>query len=180
MVTTIVFIGHNASELQNTEEKMLGQNITDTVQEQAKKTLKFFDGTKFSKIYTSNLAMAIETAKTITKKEPIIKEELADFNKIVFEKQPENTDKFNENIERALKTKAFFEEILRENRDQKLLIITNDNVIRYLVTTALKLKPQKAPNIFIDKLSITSLFFEGQELISIGCLNSTTHLFLNN
>ncbi|MCC7574222.1 histidine phosphatase family protein [Candidatus Woesearchaeota archaeon] len=183
MVTSIILIRHASSETINPEQpRTPGLGLTESGKEQAKKTAMFLQGLTFSKIYTSKMTRAIETAQIITNQEIKQQENLNEFNKIVFEEQPEKEtkqlEKFNENIEQALKTKTVFEEILRKHRDSKVLIVAHGNVIRYLVCCALSLKPHKAPNFIISNASITHLFFEGNQLINVGCINSTTHLFL--
>lgn len=179
MVTSIVLVRHAASKKPEKEEPILpGPNITSTGKEQAKKTAKFLEGAKFSKVYSSPMLRAKETAEIISQEEKILSDELSEFNKIVFEEEPEHTDKFNENIEKAIKSKEYFEELLRKNRDSQILIVSHGNIIRFLTCHALKIKPHLAPNFFIDNASITQLFFDGNDLISVGCINSTAHLFL--
>ena len=180
MVTSITLIRHASAETSTLKDaRVPGPPITSTGEMQAQKTAQFLKGAKFTKIYTSKMQRAIETAKIITKDEKIETEKLNEFNKIIFEEQPEHIDNFNDNMLLALNTKSFFEQILRDHRDSKILIIAHGNVIRYIICCALKLKHQKAPNIFIDNASITNLFFDGMEIVSVGCINSTTHLFLN-
>jgi broad specificity phosphatase PhoE len=179
MVTSIILIRHASCEKTTPDERNRQDHpLSKLGKEQAKKTANFLKGATFSKAYSSNMICAAETAQIITNQEVEQHENLAEFNKIVFEEQPEDVDKFNENIEYALKTKSFFEEILTKQRDSKILIVTHVNVIRYIICCALNLKPHKTPNIFISNAAITQLFFDGNQLISIGCINSTTHLFL--
>ncbi len=180
MVTSIILIRHGTAEIKPPNEpKIPGRGLTTTGKKQSIKTAQFLKGANFSKIYTSTMMRAIETAKLITTQEIIQCEELVEFNKIIFEEEPDDIDKFNENMEMAIRTKEFFEKIIRENRDSKILIVTHGNVIRYLICCALNLKHYKSPNFFIDNASITHLFFDGNKLISTGCINSTTHLFLD-
>lgn len=179
MVTSITLVRYASAELINQEFKIVYSRLTSVGKNQAEKTAKFLEGANFSKIYSSTAKPAIEMAKIITKKEIIEQEELLEFNKIVFEEQPEDIDKFNENVVQALRTRSFFEKLLRDNRDSKILIITHSNVIRYLVCHVLHLRYQKAPSFFIDNASITNLFFDGNNLLSVGCINSTAHLFID-
>ena len=180
MVTTITLIRHASAETPKLKDaRVPGPPLTKTGEAQAQKTAQFLKGAKFTKIYTSTMQRAKDTAKIITVEKKIETEKLNEFNKIIFEEQPEHTDAFNDNMLLALNTKSFFEQILREERDSKILIIAHGNVIRYLICYALKIKHQKAPNIFIDNASITNLFFDGLDLVSVGCINSTAHLFLN-
>lgn len=179
MVTTIVFVRHGHNKpYSKSESKVPGPSLSNTGIEQAKLTASFLKGVSFSTTYTSSMLRAIETTKIITNHEAHTQDELVEFNKIVFEKYPENIEYFNTNIERALNTKKFFLNILKKHRDSRILIVAHGNTIRYLVASFLKLKPHKAPNFFIDNCSITKLFFDGTNLISVGCINSTTHLFL--
>jgi broad specificity phosphatase PhoE len=180
MVTSITLIRHAASDtVSYKDSNKKDPSITSAGKKQALKTAFFLKGVSFSKIYTSVFARALETAEIITKEEKTKSEDLNEFNKIIFEEQPEDVEKFNDNMLQALKAKEFFEKILRVHRDCKVLIIAHGNVIRYLICSALKLKHQRAPNIFIDNASITNLFFDGNDLVSVGCINSTAHLFLN-
>ncbi|MFP4568180.1 MAG: histidine phosphatase family protein [Candidatus Woesearchaeota archaeon] len=180
MVTSITLIRHaSALPQSDAEPRIPGVSITDEGVRQARRVAIFLEGASFSKIYTSTMARAIETAKIITKGDLIKVDELAEFNKIVFESEPENTDAFNKHMLLALRTKEFFENMLRENRDSKILIVAHGNVIRYLVCVVLNLKHYKAPNFFIDNASITKLFFDGVELVGVGSINSTAHLFLD-
>lgn len=179
MVTSIVLVRHAASKsLEKEEPRIPGPGITSQGKDQAKKTAMFLKGAMFSEVYCSSMLRAKETADIISKEEKTISDKLSEFNKIVFEEEPEHVDKFNENIDKALRSKEFFEEILRKHRDSKVLIVAHGNVIRFLTCNALKLKPHLAPNFFIDNASITQLFFDGNDLISVGCINSTAHLFI--
>ncbi len=180
MVTSVVLIRHAASEVLNGEPRIPGPSLTSEGKRQAKKTASFFEGVSFSAVYSSNMSRALETVKLITSEEVVVAEELSEFNKIVFEEEPEFVDKFNDNIELALSAKAFFEKILRKHRDSKLLVVTHGNVIRYLVSFFLKLKPHSAPNFLVSNASITHLFFDGNELVSVGCVNSTAHLLIKD
>lgn len=174
-----MLIRHGAAEIKKQNEPRIpGRGLTEAGTTQAIKTAQFLEGATFSKIYASTMTRAIQTAKQITKQEITQLDEFSEFNKIIFEEEPENIDAFNENMEKALRTKETFEKILREHKDSKIMIVTHGNVIRYLICYALNLKHHKAPNFFIDNASITHLFFDGNKLISIGCINSTTHLFL--
>lgn len=177
MVTSVILVRHAASEgVMSKNDSEFG--LTSAGESQARKTALFLKGVVFSRVFVSSMRRAKETAKVITNQEVVLCDELREFNKIVFEDQPEDTDMFNHDVERALNVKAFFEEVLRKHRDSKILIVSHGNVIRYLVCCSLKLKPHKAPNFFVDNSSITQLFFDGNELVSVGCVNSTAHLFL--
>lgn len=179
MVTSVIFVKSATSEMSDTKNvSSASKGLSSEGRVQAAKTAKFLEGAGFSKVFVSDSLSARETAGIISDNELIVCDELFEFNKIVFEEEPEKIDFFNENIEKALNTKAFFEELLRSNRDSKILIVAHGNVIRCLTCHALKLKPQKAPNIFINNSSVTHLFFDGSDLISVGCVNSTAHLFL--
>ncbi len=180
MVTSIVLVRHASSEqLGEGEPRIPGPSLTPVGREQSLKTAKFLENVKFFDVYSSSMHRAIETAKIITSQKLNVKEELSEFNKIVFEREPEEVDKFNDNVELALRAKAFFEKLLRDHRDSRLLIVSHGNVIRYLTCCALKLKPHLAPNFFIDNASITQLFFDGSDLVSVGSINSTAHLFVD-
>lgn len=181
MVTSITMIRHALSDVKaEGEPRIPGPGLSNKGRDQATKLKKFLQGFSFSKVYCSNMKRAIETVKVISDKEPLIAEEFSEFNKIVFEEEHDAVEKQNENIVFALKTRAFFEELLRKNRDSSILMVSHGNVIRYLICISLKLKPHLAPNIFIDNASITRLFFDGEKLISIGCVNSTNHLLIKN
>ena len=179
MVTSIVLVRHGATEKSNGEPRIPGPSLSSEGVSQSKKTRSFLEGFNFSVVYSSNMKRAEETARLISPQEILVREELSEFNKIVFEEEPEFVDKFNDNIQLAIRSRAFFEKILRNHRDSKVLLVTHGNVIRYLVCFFLKLKPQVAPNFFVDNASITHLFFDGSDLISVGCINSTAHLFLD-
>ena len=180
MVTSITLIRHASAPPQSKDEpKIPGPSITDEGVRQAKRTANFLEGASFLKVYTSSMARSIETAKIITTNDLIEVDALCEFNKIVFESEPENVDAFNEHMLLALRAKEFFEKLLRDNRDSKILIVSHGNVIRYLICFALKLKHHSAPNFFIDNASITKLLFDGSKLIGVGSINSTAHLFLD-
>ena len=171
MVTSVIFV---KSAMGDSSDSLSVEGKKQVI-----KTAKFLEGVSFSKVFSSDSKNAIETAELLGGNEIFVRNELFEFNKIVFEEEPEGEDFFNENIDKALKSKAFFEEVLRDNRDSKVLIVAHRNVIRYLVCCALKLKPHSSPNIFINNSSVTHLFFDGSDLISVGCINSTAHLFLD-
>ena len=157
----IYLIRHGeAKNYRKGQVKYPGPGLTLNGKKQTEKISKEIKDIKFKKIYCSDMTRAIETAEIINKKlKRLISyhRELAEFNKIVFENNPVDKEKYGVNLKRAKITRKFFKEIKKENDVVKnnILIVAHGNAITSIISEELGIPVTKMKMIYIENCSVT-------------------------
>ena len=179
--TKVYFIRHGESEppvegIINHYPKLtpLGENQARNI---ARELLKIKQDVH--KIYTSDLSRALETARIIGRKlgkEPEIKEEFRELNKIFTHKSIFHP-RFIKYFKSYKKACRLFDKILAENEGRTLLFVIHGRRIISLIGYKLGLsRKQMEKTISLGNCHISELVFEGTKLHKLRCLNRTTLL----
>lgn len=124
------------------------------------------------------MTRALETANEINKyhnKELIISRDIAEVNKIIFDKNPEDKDKLKANTERAKKTINYFKKILNANK-RCVLIVAHGNVIRVILGYLMNKNIKDSPYMSLGNCSISAVAIDKKKLSGLLFLGCTEHL----
>jgi len=144
-----------AKEYKKDQVKYPGPGLTKNGIEQAKAVAKEIKNIKFNKVYCSDMTRAIQTAEYINKflkKKISYHRDIAEFNMIVFSKNPKDENKYKTNLRRAKRTRSFFKKIKKEKGN--ILIVGHGNAISSMISEHLGIPVTKMKMFYIENCSV--------------------------
>lgn len=195
---SIIFLRHGQAK--NNVERVLagrtdGVSLTDKGIKQAQSIAKFLKPMKISAIYSSPIERASKTAEIVSKHnkidytidEKLIELDMGKFTGLrydeIFEKHGNVFLKFYEGqieiahngVETFTEVKkrvlSMVDHVLKEHRDENVVLVTHMDPIKSMLSTVMDLKPQSLFELIIANASLTIFREEGGKL-SVKAINA--------
>jgi broad specificity phosphatase PhoE len=170
-----VYLVRHGETLANVKEDE-SPNLTEKGVKQGKTVAEHFKKEEVDAIYSSDLKRALENAKEIKKYHKVklvVDSDFKEIYRLIVGGPPKSTRKnrYEEDKERA--EKVWFK--LLKWKYEKVIVVCHGNLIRYLISKALKKNPKDLWSQNINNASITTLEIHNKNA-KILSLNSTSHI----
>ncbi len=181
METLITFVRHGenvyAKPAQNWHP---GANLTKNGKWQAEKAGNFLRPFKFDKVFSSDMNRTMQTANIIMShfKDPkpsiSFHRKLSEHDEILYE-GPRKGSKYRSELSKAKSSVSYFQKILKDYPDKRILMVAHGNVIRACIGTALGFNIFKTPKLHLLHGSISGVIFKDGKVKDIYYVNSVSH-----
>ena len=176
--TLVFFVRHGDRKKvpEKDKEKSICYGLSSVGKKQAKEVAKQFYKIKnqIDVIYSSSLNRAIETAKEISKeinKQPLIKKELCEFNKIVWKKKFLHLKYWKHYFKHKASLREF-NKILESNKGKIIIIVAHGNIIKGIIGKKLKISFNQIRKFDNENCHITLARFSRKKLDYLYYFNS--------
>lgn len=181
METLITFVRHGENIYAKPAQSWHpGARLTKNGKWQAEKIGRFLRPFKFDKVFSSDMNRTMQTSNIIMEhfKDPkpsiSFHRKLSEHDEILYENTVRGS-KFKTELAKAKAAVSYFQKILKDYQEKRILMVVHGNVIRACVGTALGFDLLKTPKLHLLHGSISGVIFKDGRVKDIYYINSVSH-----